>query len=156
MRSAMTGLLEVIAGPDKGRSFPIADGEPLQIGRGPATATRLVDPFVSRLHCELTFENGLPVLNCRGGAGGTHVNGQQVTRAPLHPGDVIAIGATRLRVDLPGGDDRTVIRPAATSPALPKLPSDVATLTDTRLGQYQVGPLIARGSSSIVYQARDT
>lgn len=153
----MPARLEVIEGPDKGRSFPLVEGEALQIGRGPATTTKLVDPFVSRLHCELAFEKGVPVLLCRGGAGGTHINGRQVTHQALHSGDVIAIGDTRLRVDLGGSlDDQTILRPVATPRTTRQLPHDVAALTGSVLGQYEVGQMLARGSSSLVYQARDT
>ncbi len=154
----MLGHLEVIDGPDKGRTFPFQEGDAVPIGRGPASATKLADPCVSRLHCRLEVSGGRPILTDAGGAGGTLVNGRRIERHELLASDEITIGNTRLRVYLPTvHEDRTVIQhPAATTQKPTALPLEVGALTGAVLGRYEVGPALARGRSSMVFQARDT
>ena len=62
----MGAQLVIIAGPDTGGVFPLSPGAPLLIGRGRDTATRLTDPRVSRVHCEVQFDGGRVVLKDRG------------------------------------------------------------------------------------------
>jgi serine/threonine protein kinase len=158
----MIGQLEVVHGPDKGRIFPVAEGETVQIGRGPATVTKLCDPFVSRLHCQVEAHDGRLLLSCLGGAGGTLVNGLPVRQYELKANDLIAIGDTQFRVHVAGvHEDHTVMRPApstekAASREMKRLPSDVSLLSGAEMDQYQVGTLLARGRSGLVYQAHDT
>ncbi len=54
----MVGQLKVMQGRDAGRSFDLADGQTLVIGRGRDTTTRLTDPRVSRVHCVLEVSGG--------------------------------------------------------------------------------------------------
>src|SRR5439155_5245983 len=88
----MGAQLVIIAGPDVGGIFALSPGVPLLIGRGRDTATRLTDPRVSRVHCEVQLDRGQVVLKDRGSHGGTAVNGQRVTEQPLRAGDVIRVG----------------------------------------------------------------
>jgi serine/threonine-protein kinase len=154
----MAAQLEVIEGPDRGRVFPLSEGQTLQIGRGPSSDTRLCDPCVSRLHCQVVAHNGTLVLTDLGSAGGTRVDGTAVDQCRLQGGEVIAIGETRLRVQLESmHESHTVIRklPEVTPPPR-KLPDNVLELTGARLDRFDVGALLARGHSSVVYQAADT
>ena len=48
----MAKRLVVLAGPDEGRVFPLT-GDTLYLGRSRATHTQLIDPHVSRVHCEV-------------------------------------------------------------------------------------------------------
>ena len=92
----MFGLLEVIHGPDKGRTFTLAKGRTLQLGRARSTAAGLSDPQVSRIHCRLEVGEGQVVVADAGSVGGTWVNGERVERHDLQAGDVIRIGETQL------------------------------------------------------------
>jgi pSer/pThr/pTyr-binding forkhead associated (FHA) protein len=92
----MTGLLLVTFGPDQGRSFPLAEGQTLRIGRGKDSDTHLTDPRVGRVHCQVEFRDGKVVLSDCGSTGGTRVNGKPVTRHELQPGDAIRIGDSQL------------------------------------------------------------
>ena len=83
----MLGQLEILEGPDKGRTFPLAEGQTVEIGRGDKTDTKLHDPRVSRQHCRLRVEDGRYLLECVGGAGGTLVNGKPISRCELRLGD---------------------------------------------------------------------
>ncbi len=92
----MVGFLEVTAGPDKGRSFSLAEGKTFLLGRAPNTDTRLHDPAVSRVHCVLHCAAGKVALTDSGSTAGTLVNGKRVTEHELVPGDRIEIGGSVL------------------------------------------------------------
>ena len=91
----MIGQLEVIAGPDVGRSFVIEPGQSLVIGRGWRTGTRLRDDNVARVHCVLNVSGGRFCLTNISSNSGTLVNGCTITSHDLVPGDMIRIGARR-------------------------------------------------------------
>jgi pSer/pThr/pTyr-binding forkhead associated (FHA) protein len=153
----MRGELEVIRGPDKGRTFPLAEGQILPIGRGPTTETRLTDPYVSRLHCQVQVENETITLTDLGGSGGVLYQGVPVTTVTLRHDDTFAIGDTEIRLRrFDAHDDRTIIRqtPRPAPPAA-KLPDHVTELSGAVLDRYDVGMRVAMGHSSVVYQARD-
>ena len=152
----MAGQLQVTTGPDQGRSFPLSEGETLVIGRGKGTATQLRDPHVSRVHCEVKVEGGKCVLTDAGGARGTLVNGQRITRHELRAGDVIRIGETDLcLVEEARAEEDTMVPPAS-----PKRPPQKAEplreLVGTKLSQYEVQDVVAKGSSGTVFRAHDT
>jgi predicted component of type VI protein secretion system len=97
----VSALLIVVAGPDKGRSFPLTPGAAAaaaQVGRGSATLTKLTDATVSRLHCEVTWDDGGRAVLANLSDTGTRVNGEPVTkRHLLRHGDLIAVGNSTLR-----------------------------------------------------------
>jgi DNA-binding NtrC family response regulator len=90
--------LLVIRGPDRGRALRL-DKDELAVGTSPAAELRLTDPTVSRSHLtvRLTAEGWL--LSDLGSTNGTFVGGRRVYACSLEPGDIIAIGATRLRLE---------------------------------------------------------
>ncbi|WP_203920471.1 ATP-binding cassette domain-containing protein [Rugosimonospora africana] len=68
-----------------------ADGT-ITIGRGPSNDIALKELLVSRRHAEVRrSETGYVVVDL-GSSNGTYLNGQQVSRAPLQPGDLLSIG----------------------------------------------------------------
>src|SRR5262245_46582691 len=95
----MERRLVVIAGIDRGRVFHMVENDLMQIGRSQSIAleTRLRDPSVARVHCEVQVEGERVVLMDGDTPEGTFVNGLRVTHHELHPGDVIRIGETQLR-----------------------------------------------------------
>ncbi len=219
----MLAQLEVIAGADRGQVFPLSADAPLMIGRGRQTGTRLNDPRISRVHCQVEFRGADIVIKDLNSVGGTRVNDRAVTETILRPGDVIQIGETKLRLEcadladqktlpperpeedipmaLPVDDTppprkkarKTAIRPAelpasdhipaealpAAIPVLEAFPAAIPVtdtlpattpapqalkilsgerlgeLTGAMLGPFQVGPVIARGKSGIVFRAVD-
>ena len=54
----MPAQLRVLAGRDGGRLFPLPAGQPLLVGRDYATHTRLKDPQVAMLHCQVEDRAG--------------------------------------------------------------------------------------------------
>ena len=87
--------IEVIQGPDKGRTFEITGNEAL-IGRQSETAP-LNDGTVSRLHARLSQRGKAWVIEDIGSVNGTFLNGTRVTKATrIHQGDQIRCGTTLL------------------------------------------------------------
>jgi hypothetical protein len=76
-----------------------AKGERLIVGRDPACDVVVTDPTVSRRHAQLTFRDGVWVLQDLGSRNGTAVNGKRVGRTALQSGDVLALGHQAIRVD---------------------------------------------------------
>jgi len=87
--------IEVIQGPDKGRTIPLRDHEAM-IGRE-GEALRLSDSTVSRRHARLSRQDGQWFIEDLGSANGTFVNSARISRpARLHVGDQIRCGQTLL------------------------------------------------------------
>jgi serine/threonine protein kinase len=146
----MIPQLVITAGPDKGRSFPLVAGETLQIGRSQATTTKLTDPTVSRVHCEIEWDGERAVL-INISPSGTVVNGQTVAQHELKPGDLIRLGATEFRFQAVAASEASTLvpRPMAGTEAL-------TGLVGQTLSQYAIEAVIARGASGFVFRARDT
>ncbi|MGH7221914.1 MAG: protein kinase domain-containing protein [Gemmataceae bacterium] len=121
----MVAQLEVIAGADLGRVFPLSPNEPLVIGRGRQTVTRLNDLRISRVHCQIEYRGGDVVLKDLNSVGGTFVNNQAITEHVLEPGDIIRIGETRMRFESADVADQNTLPPdRADASLLSALPID--------------------------------
>ncbi len=147
----MSAMLVVTAGPDRGKTFPLVPGATLQVGRSQATATRLTDPTVSRVHCEIEWDGEKATL-INISTTGTLVNGKAVAQHDLKPGEVVRVGSTELRFQVGAGPEATTVAPAAK----PAAPSDLGGLVGQTLSHYAIEALIARGASGAVFRARDT
>jgi len=87
--------LQVIRGPDKGKSFQLTEGENT-LGRKNC-AVELSDGTISRQHCRLTAKNGKWILEDLGSANGTFLNGVRVVKpTAVKRGDHIRCGSTLL------------------------------------------------------------
>ncbi len=148
----MTPQIVVTAGPDKGRIFPLLVGEPLLVGRSQSTTTKLADPTVSRVHCEIEWDGERAVLH-NISTSGTLLNGKPVTQAELKPGDSFRIGSTDLRFQS-GAEEPTTVAPAA--PKKPAAAEPLSSLVGKTLSNYAVEALVAKGASGAVFRARDT
>jgi pSer/pThr/pTyr-binding forkhead associated (FHA) protein len=95
----MAKQLRVVAGRDSGRLFTLGEATPFLIGRDMGTHTRLKDPHVAMLHCQVVAEPGRVVLTDLNSSGGTFVEGQRVREHELRPGDVFRVGDTRFRFE---------------------------------------------------------
>src|SRR2546421_1350749 len=118
----MAKQLVVIAGPDKGRTFSIPDADPLLVGRSKSTETKLNDPHVSRVHCQVQIEDGKAMLTDSGSAAGTFVNGKKVAQQQLRTGDVIKVGDTQLKF-VDDADEGTTIAPGVVATPRPAAPA---------------------------------
>ncbi len=78
-------------GQQRGTSWEISE-RPLLVGRSESCDVRLVDPIVSRWHCELRFRDGQIHLRDLDSSNATFLNGQRIDDAIAKPGDEIAVG----------------------------------------------------------------
>jgi pSer/pThr/pTyr-binding forkhead associated (FHA) protein len=72
---------------------------PIRIGRGADNALVIREKSVSRAHATIQLESGAPVLTDLKSTHGTYVNGVQVRRQQLNPGDVISFGTVQWRLE---------------------------------------------------------
>jgi serine/threonine protein kinase len=166
----MAVQLVILSGPDQGRIFTTSDDTPLLIGRGRQSATRLSDLRVSRVHCRVEIEGSNVVVTDLDSSSGTFVNGKRVTKHDLQPGEILQIGDTRLRLQTEDVADLATLPPtgAAPTPVLPlrkkaapirpalPLPAErLGELAGGVLAHFQVGPVVAKGKSGVVFHAYD-
>ena len=88
-------LLEIRSGPAAGNKIPLAEGEPLRIGRNPKADHAFPDDkAMSSLHFAIDFgPKGCRLLDLES-SNGTFLNGARVKEATLANGDEIRAGAT--------------------------------------------------------------
>jgi serine/threonine protein kinase len=155
----MSLQLLVVAGPDKGRAFTLQAGPDLMLGRSAQAYYQLNDPRVSRNHCQILNDGDAVTVVCGGGSGGTLVNGKPVKRQSLKVGDVLQIGDSQMRLqvgDLPL-EVALAHAPTAPAPVASARPAErLEALSGQTLTHYEIGPIIGRGSSCIVFHATDT
>ena len=89
--------LRVTSGPAAGRTIPLKAGDAISVGRSPTNDLPMADPSVSGEHCRIKSEDGAFVVYDVQSTNGTLVNGQQVQRHALRPGDVITLGAVNIK-----------------------------------------------------------
>ncbi|HET7501112.1 MAG TPA: FHA domain-containing protein [Kofleriaceae bacterium] len=100
--------LVITQGNDSGRTIEVRPGKTYTIGRGIDNDVVLTDIAVSRKHFDLRHDNGEWILADRGSGNGTLVN-NRLEDVPfiLASGDLIEIGNTGFRFDIPNGVPRS-------------------------------------------------
>ena len=91
-------LIIVVTGPNNGDYHPLGD-QPVLIGRDDKCNLQIVDPVVSRKHCQIDYEpsNESAKATHLGSTNGMRINDREVeSSAALQDGDVIHIGDTLL------------------------------------------------------------
>jgi transcriptional regulator with GAF, ATPase, and Fis domain len=81
----------VLSGPLKDSIIPLSEGE-ITIGREASNGIAIVDPSVSRKHCELSAQEGRFRVRDLDSRNGTLVNGAAIEQRDLQHGDEIAAG----------------------------------------------------------------
>src|SRR3954465_7979069 len=113
--------LNVVGGPQTGRTFTFDQHDTFMIGRGEDSHFCLPqDRFFSRHHCILEIAPPQAFIRDLGSTNGTYVNGMRVDTAYLVSGDRIQGGETVLEVEVSTGLEEhgdSVARPA-TQPSL--------------------------------------
>lgn len=95
--AAPTATLELATG----ERHDLRPGQTATIGRLPTATVVVTDPNVSRRHCEVRSAGDAWVVVDLGSTNGTRVNGNPVDgEQRLTHGDVVTIGATRLRFEV--------------------------------------------------------
>ncbi|OYP34182.1 FHA domain-containing serine/threonine-protein kinase [Rhodopirellula sp. MGV] len=153
--------LVVSEGPDQGREFLLADSQPLLVGRGSDSDTKIRDPKVSRIHCEIRVDDSTPVVIDRGGAGGTLVDGEPIDQPRrLRPGSVLRIGESILRIENGTQQDQPTVRFTTTPDTIPNdepVPiGGVTELVGQTLHHYVLKDLITIGRNSAMFRGYDS
>jgi serine/threonine protein kinase len=148
----------VITGPDKDRQFPVHPGTGFLMGRHQDTAYTLKDPRASRQHCEICNENGVVKVIDRGGSGGTLVNGAKIAEQVLTHGDTLQVGETMLKFltrDEASANTTINAAPGGNAEYDPKAVDQLATLSGRTLAHFQLGDILGKGTTSMVFKATD-
>lgn len=155
----MSLQLNVVAGPDAGRSFTLQASDDSILGRGQNCLYRLNDPRASRSHAFIKLEGDRATIVDNGGSGGVIVNGSPVQSHVLKLGDVVQIGDTKLRLQM--GDFPLDVALAAmagadtVSPPVAPTSDVLAALANTKLAHFEIGPVIGKGRVGMVFHATD-
>ncbi len=118
--------LEVVGGPDAGRSVPLSAGRHI-VGRGSGADVAVDDPDVSRAHVVVDVSAGRVSVHDTGSANGSRLDGTAVSTRPTEwpEGAVLRIGSSALVVRGPRGSrlasgpasgGRVVVHPAPSAP----------------------------------------
>lgn len=140
-------LLEVVSGPDAGRTFRLPAGVS-HVGRASTARIRLSDASVSRRHASITVESTATVVDLNS-ANGVEVDGRLVERSTLGPAAVLRIGDSELRLHMLVGPDAVDPRrigartdgagapsaqsPAPLAPPVPELDDDASVPVEQTL-----------------------
>ncbi len=95
---------------------------PIVVGRDVTCTINLDDPIVSRHHCRIVLENGLPKVEDMGSRNATFLNGTPVKQAALGQGDEIAVGSTIFCIINAPEQESSM-------PAIPRRAPDTSALT---------------------------
>lgn len=104
--------LEVIAGPDLGKSF-VLPFSGAGVGRDAGNVVPLGDGGASRVHCRIDYEHTGFVLRDNDSTNGTLCNDEPVREHALAFGDVLQVADTRLRFSCDGHELRASDPPRA-------------------------------------------
>jgi pSer/pThr/pTyr-binding forkhead associated (FHA) protein len=98
---ALPALVSLYGGADK-KPWPL-NRDIATLGRAKGCDIVLEAPDVSSLHCLVwAFQGGYQVRDC-GSRAGTQLNGDRITEATLHDGDILQVGPFSFRLALPTG-----------------------------------------------------
>jgi serine/threonine protein kinase len=149
----MLAKLTVIAGPDPDHVYTLnLSAGPANVGRSKLHAEHhFNDAQASRVHFSVELKDGKCILTDLSSSG-TLVNGRKVSEHELKTGDTIRAGQTQMRFEKEG---ETATHEAMAGPS-PGLPERLEELSGRKLGHFDVGPLLAKGTSGCVFKATDT
>lgn len=95
--------LRVVEGIDQGKSFPLVHAE-TRVGRQGELGDIIIDdPYVSREHAIVRLSGDAFTIDDVASANGVRVNDVEVRSRRLRHGDLVEIGYTLLRFELPPG-----------------------------------------------------
>jgi len=154
----MANFLVAKTGPDKGKIFALDEAFNVLLGRTRHTICQLKDMAVSRVHCEVEVRGKRILITDLESGSGTFVNGKRITETELRVGDLVKIGDTELHVEGdPDPHEAATLPLPVKGPARPVLLSAdrLHKLTGTKLSHYEVGEVVAKGHSGLVFQAYD-
>jgi serine/threonine-protein kinase len=154
----MPQQLVVVAGPDKGRVFKLAQGEMVSIGRSLKNDVSLCDPFVSRNHCWIHNKDGQVLVIDREGSTGTYVNDARIAKEQLREGSQLGVGRTKLLYTTGASVEQDLGFPdlGGSEAELPVVDEPLSRLAGQSVSRYEIGRVLGRGKTGVVFQAVDS
>lgn len=154
--------LVFVSGVNKGQKFEV--GSDISIGRDPSNDIVIADPAVSLVHCQIYFEQEMPIVKDLGSTNGTLINGKRIISSHINDGDSLQIGKHKIRVEIPGQAGKrisTIVATAAAEEAAPeqeeakKTAGPIRELSGNIFGSvtYFLSRKIADGGMGSVYEA---
>lgn len=140
--------LNVIAGPDQGKSFELPVGQTMVLGRGDQADIRVNDPAVSRTHFEASNQGDGLLVADSGSRSGLFVDGAKVETANVALGAIIQVGDTKMKVSVVGEPTMGASAPTIEEKPLPQMVGE-------KLGPYLLQSVIGKGASGVVFKALD-
>jgi hypothetical protein len=114
----MRVVLEIVGGPERGRTVRLAGREVRQFGRTDWADTSFPhDPKMSQVHFAIETDGKLCRIRDVGSSNGTEVNGEAIVEHVLADGDRITAGETTFLVSIEGGADASDVSAAKTAAA---------------------------------------
>jgi pSer/pThr/pTyr-binding forkhead associated (FHA) protein len=139
--------LVMLAGPTPGAEYPL-DAERTTIGRAEECTISVNHNSVSRIHCEVhSFGDGRYEVVDKGSSNGVRVNGSDLRRSIVEPGDILELGDVRFRfvgagqIFLPGVGDSQQLEAIADRPPASIRP--VAATSRSLLPFVIIGAVVA-------------
>lgn len=130
-------------------------GEVYKIGRGSDSHSRIPDPALSRVHCELVIEDGQFVLTDLGSKVGTFVDSQRVHRQQLNSGQSFQAGNTTFRV-ISESDLDAPTQMAGLQTDLPDAQKLAEQLAEKgKIERFPLLELVNEGGRNMVYRSED-
>ena len=155
--SQMAQRLIVISGNDRGRVIKLDVEDVIQLGCSQTlpVETRLRDPEVARVHCEIQVKADGVLLLDSATPGGTFLNDRRITRQVLQPSDIIRIGTTEIRYLVDGVGRTAAKRGGAASKSLAVLAEKLNHLVGRKFTHFHVEVLLGSGRWGKVFRAKD-
>ena len=145
----MNVMLQILTGPEAGRSIEITPQEPLVLGRAEKGNGLISDPKISSTHCRVSWDGQTIHVEDLDSRNGTYVDGEKVTVAHLELGSMFQLGATEILIKRPQEIGKApIVKPNVRGP--------LTELIGEYLANFEVLEIISRGENSVVFRARDT
>lgn len=110
---AAIGCLTIRNGGEVGKRFPLKELTVFEGGRSQGHHVHLRHPSVAMSHFRIYRAGEEYTLHDLGSSKGTHVNGEPVEKAVLHPGDIVKVGEIELEFQYaPGSTPGEVVASA--------------------------------------------
>jgi serine/threonine protein kinase len=171
----MSFQLKVLAGAQRGKTFPIPPVGAVRVGQGSEAFITVNDATLADEHFELTVVGGQVRVRDLGSSQGAFLNGKRLQSEHLFfPGDVLTAGSVSFQLvrdhtaaPRPVHPTAAPSRPAAVAPAptarraaptaIKSAPPAfaLARLSKTTLGFFKVGPLLNVARTGAIFRATD-
>ena len=133
--------LVIVAGPNRGSSFALIDGEN-SIGRQIDNHIVLTSVKVSKRHCSLLVRPDEVFLRDDQSTNGTFVNGSMVKKIKMNPGDKLSVGDFVMELTQTGAPARRGVHLASSlSPGMPAITGNLAHSMPQSMGAPQSQPM---------------